>query len=112
MYCHHCGTKYDLGTLQCFECGISLNSIHHIPQIKSTKLGMGYLFAILSLFFFPIIFGPIGIFIGAKAKSQGYDYEGTRLIIVAFVLMFFGIMIGAFIGGLGALLNDIASYYI
>ena len=112
MYCHHCGTKYEIGTLSCVECGMLLNAINQKPQIKPVNLGMGYLFAILSLFFFPIIFGPIGIFIGAKAKSQGYDYEGTRLIIVAFVLMFFGIMIGAFIGGLGALLNDIASYYI
>lgn len=99
MFCHHCGAKYEIGMLICMECGITLNPFHHKPQIKPTNLGIGYLFAILSLFFFPIIFGPISIFIGAKAKAQGQDYEGTRLIVVAAVLMLFGIFFGAFIGG-------------
>ncbi|CCW34742.1 hypothetical protein CTKA_00240 [Chthonomonas calidirosea] len=48
----------------------------------------------ISLFFFPIVFGPVAILCGYKVKQSGNGRLGTGLMVAASVCMFLGILIG------------------
>ncbi len=51
--------------------------------------------AVISLFFFPPLFGIIGIYLGYKSKKQGNATLGTVGIALSVVLMILGMFFGA-----------------
>lgn len=54
--------------------------------------------AVLSLGFFPVIFGPAAIFLSYKVKTRGDVITGSILMAVSAVTMVLGVVIGAVIG--------------
>ncbi len=55
---------------------------------------MAYVFAAISLLFFPIVFGPLAIYFANKAKAAGHPNGGTARVI-AIVAMLIGLTLGA-----------------
>ena len=97
MFCENCGTRLLESDIQCPECGRLINRINYYPQNtpKKVNIGLGYMFAGISLFFFPIIFGPIAIALGIKANNDTQEDSGSTLLIVAIICMIVGMIFGA-----------------
>lgn len=56
---------------------------------------IGIICAVISLAFFPIIFGPVGIILGAISSKKGSKTLGLVTIILSAVFMVIGFIIGA-----------------
>jgi len=54
--------------------------------------------ATVSLLFFPIIFGPTGIFLGVIAEKKGEKTLGLVAIILSAIFMVIGFILGAYVG--------------
>lgn len=65
---------------------------------------IGIVLGALALLFLPIVFGPIGIVLGAVAYGKGDKTVGLAALIVASVGMIAGMALGAFVfaSGVGA----------
>lgn len=55
---------------------------------------LSIIFAVISLLFFPPIFGAAGIFLGLQAKKKGQLSLGTTGIILSAIFMILGIILG------------------
>jgi len=102
-FCQNCGTSIDVDGNACIECGFQFNnSVRSETKSSnnSSKLVLGYLMSIISLFFIPLLFGSISIYIGLKVKKSGHDSEGLLLVIVASILMTIGIILGMVVGAI------------
>lgn len=54
--------------------------------------------AVVSLLFFPIIFGPVGIILGITAHKKGEKTLGLVAIILSAIFMVIGFIFGAYVG--------------
>jgi membrane protein DedA with SNARE-associated domain len=67
------------------------------PQSSSNTLStLGIVFGAISFLFFPILFGPIGIVLGAVAKSRG-ESKATTALWVSILGLVIGMIIGALV---------------
>ncbi len=57
---------------------------------------LGFVFAVVALFFFPILFGPAGAILGAVGRSKG-DALGTWAIVAGVVATLLGFALAAWI---------------
>ncbi len=97
MFCSNCGTRLDVLAANCPECGLVIQKRQsvEVAEAKEVSIPLGYLFAFISLLFLPIVFGPIAITMGVKAKNGAQQDAGTTLMIISIILMIFGIIFGA-----------------
>ena len=69
------------------------------PKFPGRKKAiLGIIFAVISLGFFPPLFGGLGIIMGYLAKRSGEKKLGTIAIILSIVFMIAGFIIGAKVG--------------
>jgi len=59
---------------------------------------IGIVCAVISILFFPIIFGPVGIVLGVKARQKGSKNLGLVAIILSAVFMVGGMLLGILVG--------------
>lgn len=78
-----------------------MNHISQFPDfqgrvLKSAKkfIIFGYIFAVISIFFFPIFFGLLGVTMGIIANKKGH-HGGKSVIAVSILMMVIGMLIGA-----------------
>lgn len=96
-YCEYCNEPMNPDSDICLQCGRIINK--KAPKSNSeSNLFLGYIFAVISLFFIPILFGGLGIYLGNKVKKNGDESSGNRLITVSIILMVIGMIIGAYVG--------------
>lgn len=117
MYCDQCGAQQTDGAAFCSSCGKPLHGqslqtaapsqqpppppsqpYQYSPPAPSTP-GSGYSTAgiicgAIAFLFFPIVLGPVGLILGAVAKSKGEDKAVIALVVSA-VGMVVGFIIGA-----------------
>jgi len=63
------------------------------PVKSNGKIVTGFILAAISIIVFPIIFGPIAIFLGHSAKKDG-DSRGQALFITGIICMILGFILG------------------
>ncbi len=73
-----------------------MDNVQEIPnQSESIKralyLFMGWLSAILSLFFYPFVFGMVGVISGILATKNNKSRIGVYLVVTSIVLMGLGL---------------------
>ncbi|MBL0386870.1 hypothetical protein JJB07_09415 [Tumebacillus sp. ITR2] len=56
---------------------------------------LGWIFAVVTLFFLPILFGPAAIVMGALAIPRGAKTQGILIILLAIVFMVISFILGA-----------------
>ena len=96
-YCEYCNEPINPDSDICLKCGKFLTK--KTPYTKSnSNLFLGYVFAIIGLFFIPILFCGLGIYLGNKVKKNGDESSGNTLITVSIILMILGIIFGAYVG--------------
>lgn len=120
MYCKNCGKEISADSKFCENCGYSFKTEgkeeekfnkegdtnlykYVVPYNKGKedkefkKEGnfyiLGYISAIVSLIFFPIIFGPIGIMVGI-VSTLIKEKQGKNVIITSFICMIIGMILG------------------
>lgn len=71
-----------------------------IPNNKGGKVigTLSIICAIISILFIPILFGPIGIFLGISAKKRGEGTLGLVGIILSSIFMVVGIILAIIVG--------------
>ena len=64
--------------------------------IRSARwyIALGWIFAITSLFFLPMLFGILGIIMGIIANKKGHR-AGTIVIVANILMMAIGVLTGA-----------------
>lgn len=75
--------------------------MHQPSQEESGGTGLligGFISAVIALFLVPIVFGPIGIYCGYKAREKGRDGGGLAVMILSVATMVLGMIIGAIVG--------------
>ncbi|WP_264453551.1 hypothetical protein [Paenibacillus polymyxa] len=55
---------------------------------------LGWLCAVVSLIFFPLLVGAAGVVFGYLAKKSGKDVQGVAIMALSVACGFLGIMIG------------------
>lgn len=79
-------------------------SNHYEGLKRAAFLFMGWLSAILSLFFYPFVFGMIGVISGILATKNNKSRIGVLLVVSSIVMMGFGL---AFSKVMVALVRDV-----
>lgn len=57
-------------------------------------IALGWIFAVVSLFFLPVVFGVLGVVMGIAANKKGHG-GGITLIAASILMMVIGILAGA-----------------
>ena len=107
MICKNCGAGEQTSNF-CNSCGKGLNlenshlgsNLNNVTIPTPTTPGNSFsvgaiIFGAVSLLFFPIIFGPIGLVMAAVAKSKN-----EKNAIIGFVVAGVGMVVGMFFGAL------------
>lgn len=106
MYCTVCGELLPEGVVNgCPHCGADLRNVrlnisnNNVNNDSSIIFGIfGFIFAAISLFFLPPVFGGLGIWFGTIVRKKGNLSIGLVLIILSTVLMIAGMIIGFLVG--------------
>jgi hypothetical protein len=104
MFCSSCGTNNPDGTAFCSKCGTPVARmsqptpapVFSAPRPSSpgsTFSTIGIICGVVAFLFFPIVFGPAGLILGAVAKSKGEEKA-----VVALVVSGLGLVVGMFLG--------------
>lgn len=112
VYCQSCGTQNQEQAKYCIKCGNKLEvtveegvSEYQVDKSNTSSLSgkkftkyrvFGIVFALLSLFVGPIIFGAISFYFGMKLKKMGDEF-GVYIQIVAVVFAIIGTIYGAIV---------------
>lgn len=67
-----------------------------VAETKNAKLFLtiGWVFAVLSFIFLPIVFGPLGILFGHLTRTNGKEKEGKTLMIASAIIMVVSMVLG------------------
>lgn len=72
-----------------------MDNVQEISSSESIKraayLSMGWLSAVLSLFFYPFVFGMIGVISGILATKNNKSRLGVYLVVTSIILMGLGL---------------------
>lgn len=97
-YCANCGPQLKEGADVCINCGKLVNQRVNIDTSSPTAfIIFGFLFAFIALFFYPPVFGSLGIWFGTIVKKRGKDGLGLTLIILNAATMVVGMIIGVLV---------------
>jgi hypothetical protein len=106
IFCISCGEKNNIESNFCFNCGKQLlkdielekvvsNQIEHKKDNNSEMwIIIGFLAALVSIFFFPIPFGLFGVFCGYKATTKGSEGAGAFIVILSILCGAAGVILG------------------
>jgi hypothetical protein len=124
MFCEGCGSPVNDAGSFCSSCGrprgaspaapitqsvggaaapqatATLTPVDQFPTPQSAGSGFsvaGIILGALAFLFFPIVFGPAGLILGAIAKSKGEEKAVVAMTVAACGTMI-GIIIGAIVG--------------
>lgn len=106
VFCSKCGNQMNDGTAFCAKCGTksvapaSTTSQFLEPQSISASTGnpystVGIVLGVISFLFFPILFGPVGMILGAVGKSKGESKA-----VLAMVVSGLGLVVGMILGAM------------
>lgn len=105
MYCSYCGTKNIEGANYCYNCGENLNgrlqgNIREKDNDTTVALlaVFGWVSAVISLLFFPPIFGGVGIIIGFVLSIYRTNH-GLILAVMSCLAGILGFFLGMFFNG-------------
>jgi uncharacterized membrane protein YvbJ len=106
--CKSCGKSLKQNAKFCENCGSKVNkSISKSVSDNDDYLVyaiFGFLFAIISIFFVPIVFGGLGIWFSRILKSKGKETLSTLLLVISITFMLLGFLYG-FIAGVNLFLT-------
>lgn len=107
MFCQKCGQQNTEAAGFCSKCGNQVgafappvpNAVASFVAPSPSTAGNGFstagiILGVISFLFFPIIFGPAGIILGAVGKSKGESKAVTAMAVSAVGLVA-GMIIGA-----------------
>ncbi|MEE6209019.1 hypothetical protein U3A55_02455 [Salarchaeum sp. III] len=105
MKCPTCGISVSKRNLTCHSCEAELPRTAEQEMAATAESGgggggkifpiLGWVFAILSLFVIPILFGIAGIVMGVFTIKRRSKIHGIIIIIASIVLMILGSVISA-----------------
>jgi hypothetical protein len=99
VFCKYCGAELKENADVCMNCGrlVEAKTTMTEPKSKAANTGVfavfGFIFAGIALFFFPPLFGGLGIWFGAKVKSEN-EATGTVIVILNIICLIFGMIFG------------------
>lgn len=104
MFCNNCGASNPDEAAFCAKCGSPPNRTVQSSQATafsapkpsspgSTFSTAGIICGAISFLFFPIVFGPAGLILGAVAKSKNEEKAGIALLVSGL-----GLVVGMFLG--------------
>jgi len=107
IHCPDCGTSVSEHANVCPKCSYPIQRIKQPQQTttvyntnnneaSSGLIAMGYIFACISLLFYPILFAPAGVIVGIVTISKGSAGHGVAHIILSFMLGIAGFLLGVF----------------
>jgi hypothetical protein len=109
MFCQKCGQQNSEGSGFCSKCGNQMNAFAPptpgampafvAPSPSTAGNGFstaGIILGVISFLFFPIIFGPAGLILGAVGKSKGESKAVTAMVVSGIGLVA-GMIIGALV---------------
>ena len=108
MNCPVCGHNNETSTAYCVNCGADLNkpvqstSQNNAPAETKANSGLdiaALVCGILSIFLFPIIFGTLGIILGAVSKNKGSKSGMATAGIVCGIIGIVGWILMLVLGG-------------
>lgn len=109
MICKHCGSENKPNATMCVQCGRPLDVTddpRHTVKVLGKKTDMttiyaifGFLCAGTAIFFFPPVFGGIGIWCGVMVKKQNIKL-GMTIFMLSVVFLIIG-MIAGMMDGIG-----------
>mgnify|MGYP000293530486 CR=1 FL=1 len=100
MFCKNCGAAIEASALFCQSCGTKKEvaaSTTSSPQPGTTSNSFSTVAMIMggiAIWIFPIVFGPIGLVLGAVAKSKN-EPKATTAIVIAAIGTVLGMLFGA-----------------
>ena len=105
MFCTVCGEALPQGIVNaCPSCGADLRNIKatSMSQKSSSDTGIifavfGFIFAAISLFLLPPVFGGLGIWFGTIVRNKGNKSLGLVVIILSTSLMLMGMLLGFYL---------------
>ena len=112
IHCPDCGSQVSEHADICNKCSYSIRKLKASQSIGNTQSDMqnvsvpspasnsglivtGYILALLSLLFFPILFAIGGVVVGVVTIGKGATGHGIAHIILSIVLGTIGAIIGA-----------------
>lgn len=108
IHCPDCGQQVSEYATSCPKCSYPISNLKKVQNNTSTNTNsthqyedeskgliiIGYVFAVVSLLFFPVFFSPAGVVVGIITLTKNKTGHGIAHIILSIVC---GI-IGAFLG--------------
>ena len=88
MYCVRCGEQLSDDAKFCPSCGSSTQTNAEQSSVESNSsdsgiwIFLGIISALVALFFFPPIFGLLGVFFGYQAKKSGNSAGGFTIMVI------------------------------
>lgn len=103
MFCKNCGTAVNIDGQFCQSCGAKKDGLGAAVTPDVRAVGNSYstvaiILGAISLWVFPIVFGPIALVLGAVAKSRK-EPKATTAIVIAACGTIFGMIFGALAWG-------------
>lgn len=96
MFCRHCGQAVSAEAELCSHCGESLKKTMHVTVEKGTRyvtwVWLAGVFSVLALFWWPVIFGGIGIYSGFRAMEEGNEKAGKLMMVIATACLLTGLL--------------------
>jgi hypothetical protein len=104
VFCNNCGTSNPDEAAFCTKCGSPPNRTIQSPPAQvfaapkpsspgSTFSTAGIICGAIAFLFFPIVFGPAGLILGAVAKSKNEEKATIALLVSGL-----GTLVGMFLG--------------
>ena len=103
MFCPECGSKNQKTSKFCTACGTSLEDTIQTTEVTNQKtnsqffLIFGWIANVISLLYFPIIFGAFG-FIFGYLHRRDEETQGTIMMTAAIAMGVTGMLLGASVG--------------
>lgn len=119
QFCANCGTQLNERVQYCPTCGnpvpqpnvsnpvgTGTQSYYGQPvnrpvtPVRSATgyVVFGFIFALISLWYLPPVFGGLAIYFGTLVKRAGQESLGKTLTVVGIICMIVGMLVGAILG--------------
>lgn len=101
QYCPNCGSQVSAKAAMCPECGVSLEDSSDSgggSDDETTYVLGGLVCVLVGFWILPIVFGPLGLFLGYKAYSD-YDSVGGLVVMLVGALEVIPLLL-ALVGGI------------
>ena len=96
MFCKKCGLQLDTEAVICVKCGVPTENFIPTSKKESGKglIPMGYICAVMSVLFIPLLFGFAGIVVGIVNLVKDRVGHGIAQILLSGICALFGTYLG------------------